>query len=385
MNSTTDNVIEGNKQPTKAQLLVNYMFETLKEMFSSLAQLEFNFAVSGIIIALILLLISSFFFLGSLLVEIDLFPLNYIGFIASFFIAFLEIYLWFLVGTKVTPKAAHYLVDNKVLKLLFTKGNVHYLEYVPEEKRKIALPHILNKYIALIIAWVSLSAFFLQLIAGFITGGDPRPIVNSANPDHTIVLFIIRTLVVFVLVPLIFTLVYPVGWMLIDAKLKAYNSVTQLNWLVGKKVVNLTSGIITIGSIVGLGANLLINTVEQIIERAQLIFDLVLFCLINVSLTVTLIAIFYSIFFQGAFYRKICESIEIGFGVTSVTLVDKNGTTIDKETTIEEPLLVEQEIEKIASTPTEPEAIADTEESSTQLIDEETEKSEPFTESSKEE
>jgi hypothetical protein len=328
MDTTTNNVEESSMKPTKVKITTDYMLVTLKEMISSITHREFQFAVSGILISVILFLLSSFFLLGSYFVDIDIFPPNLGVFLLSFAIAFLEIYLWFLLGTKVTPKAAHYLVDNKLLKLVFTRGNVHYIEYVPEEKRKIAMPHILNKYIALIIAWVSLSAFLLQIIAGFIAGGNPSVIVN---PGGDILLFLVRTLVIFLLVPLIFTFVYPVGWMLVDAKLKAYNSVTQLNWLVGKKVVNLTAGIITLGSLMGLGANVLTETAE----RLALIFDLVLFCLINVSLTVILIAVFYNVFFQGAFYRRICESIEIGFGKTSVTLVDEKGNPIKKETSEE--------------------------------------------------
>ncbi len=245
----------------------------------------------------------------------------------SIAIAFVEIYLWFLVGIKVTPKAAHYLVDNKVLKLVFTKGNVHYIEYVPKEKRKITMPHILSKYIALIIAWVSLSAFILQIIAGIILSGNPTRILN---PGSDLLLFIIRTVVIFGFVPLLFTLVYPVGWMLIDAKLKAYNSFSKLNWLVGKKVITLTAGIVTIGSIVGLGANLLDDSLG-ILERVQLIIDLILFCVINVSLTVTLVAIFYNVFFQGTFYERIVNSIDIGYGITNVTLVNGTGEPIPKD------------------------------------------------------
>jgi hypothetical protein len=318
--------------------LGKYMLETLKEMFKGLRHPEFSFAISGIIISVILLLLSIFFFLGPYIISnastssgspaIQLvsfvIPAHPLGVLISVIIAFAEIYLWFLVGIKVTPKAAHYLVDNKVLKLLFTKGHVHYLEYVPAEKRKIAMPHILNKYIALIIAWVSLSAFLLQIYAGFLLGGDPRPLLN---PGNDILLFLVRTIVIFVLVPIVFTLVYPVGWMLVDAKLKAYNNFTKLNWLVGKKVVNLTAGIITIGSIIGLGANIF----EETLERVQLIIDLVLFCIVNVSLIVILIAIFYNIFFQGTFYRRITESIEVGFGMTSVTLVNEHGNEIVKE------------------------------------------------------
>jgi hypothetical protein len=244
------------------------------------------------------------------------------------------------VGIEVTPKAAHYLVDNKVLKLLFTKGNVHYLEFVPEEKRKIVMPHILNKYIALIIAWVSLSAFLLQIIAGILFGGNPTLILN---PGTDWLLFLIRTLVIFLLVPLVFTLVYPVGWMLVDAKLKAYNSVTKLNWLIGKKVVSLTAGIISVGAIVGLGATALDDPLSQL----QLILDLVIFCIINVSLIVTIIAIFYNIFFQGTFYNRIIDSIEVGFGVTSVTLVTSNGDPILEESQDKEASLsAEPEIEE---------------------------------------
>ena len=258
--------------------LGKYMLETLKEMFKGLRHPEFSFAISGIIISVILLFISLFFFLGPYLISnattstgspaIQLFsfviPAHPLGVIISIFIAFAEIYLWFLVGMKVTPKAAHYLVDNKVLKLIFTKGHVHYLEFVPTEQRKIAMPHILNKYIALIIAWVSLSAFLLQIIAGLLLGGDPLPLLN---PGTDVFLFLVRTIVIFILVPIVFTLVYPVGWMLVDAKLKAYNKFTKLNWLVGKKVVSLTAGIITIGSIVGLGTSI----TDDLLGKVQLI------------------------------------------------------------------------------------------------------------------
>ena len=316
--------------------LGNYMIITLKEMFNGLRHPEFSFAISGIVISVILILISLFFFLGpyimgSTAIQLASFviPSNPFGVIFSIIIAFAEIYLWFLVGMKVTPKAAHYLMDNKVLKLVFTKGHVHYLEYVPVEKRKIAMPHILNKYIALIIAWVSLSAFLLQIFAGLLSGGDPNALLN---PGNNIFLFLVRTIVMFLFVPIVFTLVYPVGWMLVDAKLKAYNNFTKLNWLVGKKVVSLTAGIITIGSIVGLGATVL----DDFLGRVQLIFDLVLFCIVNVSLIVILIAIFYNVFFQGSFYRRIVESIDVGFGTTSVTLVDEKGDAIVEESILTE-------------------------------------------------
>jgi len=58
MNNTAEIVTEVNKQPTKVNLITKYMLETFKEMFSSLTQLEFKFAVSGIVSALILFLIS---------------------------------------------------------------------------------------------------------------------------------------------------------------------------------------------------------------------------------------------------------------------------------------------------------------------------------------
>ncbi len=330
----TDEISIQKGELTRRYKIQKHMITTLKEMFNGLRHPEFKFAPSGIIISVVLSIISLFFFLGPYLFTtgtsrgIELFSFtiypNVIGILISFGIAFLEIYLWFLVGIEVTPKAAHYLVDNKILKLLFTKGHVHYLEYVPVEKRKIAMPHILNKYIALIIAWVSLSAFLLQLIAGIILGGNPSSILN---PGRDWLLFLIRTLVIFFLVPLIFTLVYPVGWMLVDAKLKAYNSFTKLNWLVGKKVVNLTAGIITVGAIIGLGA----TAVEDLLPKLQLIFDLVIFCVVNVSLIVTIIAIFYNIFFQGTFYRRIIDSIDVGFGITSVTLVTASGDLIPEE------------------------------------------------------
>lgn len=341
-NSSSENGFNDEKE-TKFQKISNYMLLTFKDMYISLRHIEFKFARSGIAISVILVVISSFFFLGPYLfssneitfVSFSIYP-NIFGVFISFIIAFLEIYLWFLVGVKVTPVAAHYLVDNKILKLVFTKGNVHYVEFMPEEKRRIAMPHILSKFIALIIAWVSLSAFLLQLISGIILSGDPTKILN---PGNDLFLFIIRTLVIFAFVPAVFTLVYPVGWMLIDAKLKAYNSFSKLNWLVGKKVINLTAGIITVGSIIGLGAAA--EVFEDPLSRLQLIIDLVLFCIINVSLTVAIVAIFYNIFFQGIFYERIVKSINIGYGITDVTLVNNAGEPIPKEkkleSTLEEP------------------------------------------------
>ncbi len=346
LNLTEEDSIVQENELTLQKKIRKHMLTTLKEMFNGLRHPEFNFAISGIIITAVLTLISLFFFLGPYLFTtgegargIELFSFNIypniLGIFISLGIAFTELYLWFLVGIEVTPRAAHYLVDNRVLKLLFTKGQVHYLEFVPQEKRKIAMPHILNKYIALIIAWVSLSAFLLQIIAGVLLEGDPSRILN---PGSDWLLFFIRTIVIFFFVPLVFTLIYPIGWMLVDAKLKAYNKFSKLNWLVGKKVVNLTAGIITVGSIIALGATAL----DDFLPRLQLIFDLVLFCIINISLTVTIIAVFYNIFFQGTFYRRIIDSIDVGFGVTSVTLVTANGEPITKET---EDVQVEVEAE----------------------------------------
>ncbi|MHA1228353.1 MAG: hypothetical protein ACTSPV_16595 [Candidatus Hodarchaeales archaeon] len=338
----------GIKSSTKGEKLVKYMIDTLKEMFQTLRYPEYGFTKSGIITTVILILISVLFIIlpgldssgGNL--SFNLTKVNLLAIPISFVVAFVVIYLWFLLGLKITPKTAHLLVDNKVLKFLFTKGNVHYLEYIPEEKRKIASPHILNKYIALILAWVSSSAFLMSIVAGLIADNDPRRILY---PGNDILLFLIRTLILFGLVPLIFTLIYPLSWMLIDAKLKAYHSGTKLNWLVGKKVASITGGFITLGAIFGLGANVLAETTfAQIQIRAGMMIGLVLFCIINVSLIVTLVSFFYNIFFQGRFYKEICDSIDVGFAITSVTMVDADGNPIE---TKDEPKtkVVEEESE----------------------------------------
>ncbi len=317
----------------KMKRLGVYMKETLKDMFYTLRHPEFRFAISGIIITIVLIIVSLLFFLlpGVVFSEgnltFDAAKVNLLGIPISLVVAFLVIYMWFLLGLKITPKAAHLLVDKKILKLFFTRGDTHYLEYVPVEKKKIAMPHILNKYIALLLAWVSVSAFLFNILAGLFTNNQPGLILNPENP----LIFFLRTMVLFLFVPLIFTLIYPLSWMLIDAKLKAYNSGTKLNWLVGKKVANLTSGIITVGSLVALGADV-INSAQ---ERAELIINLVIFCLINISLIVILVSLFYNVFFQGKFYQMIIEDVEVGFGITSVTLTDEEGNPLPKE--LEEP------------------------------------------------
>ncbi len=335
INETAGNSM--NQPPeSKMKRLGGYMKETLKEMFRTLRHPEFTFAISGIIITIVLILVSMFFFIGPALFENQVItlisfniPFNWFGIIVCFVIAFLVIFLWFLLGLKVTPKAAHLLVDNKLLKLFFTRGDVHYLEYVPPEKRKIAMPDILNKYIALLLAWVSVSAFLINIISG----GDPLQVIKPETSSNELFYFILRGLILFVFVPIIFTLIYPLAWMLIDAKLKAYNSATKLNWLVGKKVANLTSGIITLGSLAALGA----DAISDFNTRAQLMIDLVLFCLINVSLIVVLISFFYNIFFKGKFYQMIIEEVKVGFGVTSVTLTDEGGEPLPEPEPEPEP------------------------------------------------
>ncbi len=314
-NDETLSYSEKISEETKLKQFASYALETLKEMYQSLRYPEFKFARSGVIITILLTLIStSFFIFGFQLVSFVI-PANLPGILISLVISFIVIYLWFLLGIKITPLIAHYLVDNKILRLFFTRGNVHYLEFVPVEKRKIAMPNILNKYVALILAWITVSAFLLNLIT-------PNNPANIVNPGNNTLLFLLRTVILLVLVPIIFTLIYPLGWMLMDAKLKAYDSATKLNWLVGKKVSNLTTGIITLGSLFALGANVLD---QNVLERVQLMIDLLLFCIINVSLVVVLISLFYNIFFQGKFYQLIIDSLEVGFGTTSVTLVDSDG------------------------------------------------------------
>ena len=323
----------------RIEKITKYMSATLKEMYLTLRNSEYQFASSGIIITIILFLFSLLliFLPGFEVVNRNLrFNLIRVDLLAipiSFIVAFAVIYLWFLLGLKITPITAHLLVDNKILKFIFTKGVVHYLEFIPEEKRKIALPHILNKYIALILAWVSVAAFLMSLIASLIANNDPGRILNPVGGilEETLLL-ITRTIILFILVPLVFTLIYPLSWMLIDAKLKAYQKGTKLNWLVGRKVSTITGGFITIAALLGLGANAVSgSTLEQFQTRIELIFGLIFFCIINISLIVILIALFYSIFFQGRFYQEICDSINVGFGITSVTLVDNHGNPLSQK------------------------------------------------------
>ena len=322
---------------SKMKRLGGHMKETLKEMFRTIRHPEFKFAISGIIITIILILMSIWFLIHrgvDLNADqlIDPTKMNLIGILIGLIIAFMVIYLWFLLGFKITPSAAHYLVDNKVLKLFFTKGDVHYLEYVPVEKRKIAMPNILNKYIALLLAWASVSAFIMNLLARLLTEGDPTKFIT---PGDDILFFLLQQIILFIFVPLIFTLIYPLAWMLIDARMKAYNSRTKLNWLVGKKVGNLTGGFITLGSLFVLGADAL--TASDIQSRATLMIELVLFCLINVSLIVILVSLFYNVFFYGKFYQRIIDGVEVGFGITAVTLVDEDGEPLPEPEPEPEP------------------------------------------------
>ncbi|MFW9778635.1 MAG: hypothetical protein ACFFE8_07245 [Candidatus Heimdallarchaeota archaeon] len=308
-------------ESTKKERLSEFMIMTLRDMFNSLRYPKFRFTRGGVILVAILGLVSSLLFILDLRFTVFSISPNLLGIPISIIVAFIIIYIWFIIGTFATPRIAHYLIDNKALRLLFTRGDVHYMEFVPYENRRIGNPQITTKFISLLIAWVSVSAFLLNLLSDFL-GSDPRVILN-ATAETDIISFILRFVIILILVPLVFSLIYPVGWMLIDANLKAYNSAAKLNWFVGAKVLNITAGIITAGSVVALGA----NVITDFGNRIELIGGLVVFCIVNVSLMLTLIVLFYNIFFQGKFYQLIVDSIEVGYGVTSVTLTDDQGQT----------------------------------------------------------
>ncbi|MFW9854208.1 MAG: hypothetical protein ACFFFG_04080 [Candidatus Thorarchaeota archaeon] len=302
-------------EPTRKGRLNEFMIATLRDMYNSLRHPKFQFSRGGIILVVLLGVLSSVLFFLEF-PPFGIAPNFLFGIPISIIVAFIVIYLWFIIGTLATPRVAHYLIDNKILRALFTRGDVHYLEYITFEERKIGSPHISTKFISLLIAWVSLSAFLMNLLAGFL-GGAPANILNATDP----LFFILRTVILLILVPLIFTFIYPIGWMLQDARLKAYNSAAKLNWFVGTRVLNITAGIITVGSVLALGA----DTIPDFANRIELIVGLVVFCIVNVSLIVILITLFYNVFFHGKFYQLIVDSIEIGYGVTSVTLTDDQG------------------------------------------------------------
>ncbi len=260
----------------------------------------------------------------------------------SLFIALLLVITWIAMGLTFAGPFARFLVNNKIAKLLFTKGDVHYIEYVPEEEDIIGFGLVVAKTIALIIAWAAMAATLFSVIASLLSivmsGFDPAGlIVLDPTQRQQLKLpqldgftgplvFIFQLLIIYILSPLLVTIIVPIPWMLIDARLKAFDSKkSKVNWFIGLKVQQRTRSIVSIAAIVGLGAS------YAIINRLEVIFQMVAIILVYMALPSVIISFLYLLLFQSRLRQEIIEACGVPLGKTTVELIDNSQLQNDIE------------------------------------------------------
>ncbi|MFW9991353.1 MAG: hypothetical protein ACFFD4_04775 [Candidatus Odinarchaeota archaeon] len=308
-------------------------------------KIEFRFARSGIIMVAIFLVIGyllqvirfNFFGLFEKPEDFIIFP------VASLLIAAAIIALWFVIGQRYGPKIGYYLVENKILALIFVKGNKYYFEKVSEEAHKVSGPLILSRFIALFISWISISSSLVAIFGTSPLGGwlytgarfdSSDPIVNFLG-DAGIIGILLKFLLIMVMAPLILTLIIPITWLLVDVRLKALHTGSMTNWYVGHKVQARLNSFVSIGALIALGGSVVISSISDIFNKLVTIISLVFYCIFYISFPIIVIITIYSLLFHTTFYEKFLDAIPAPYGETKVEFFVKEGKYEGKKVEIE--------------------------------------------------
>lgn len=296
------------------------------------------FTTPGLIFTVILILIFAIFnlvdfdfpFSGG---NIKLFVFNPFNLLIAIVSSVLTMSIWWFVGTRYAPKIGEFLTEKKIGNMIFTKGDIHYFEKVELEDLRIVPGIVIAKFINLLMSYLAITAFLLGIFLGFFNGTDSTAKLITffeSNLSNDPVAYVLKLILVFVLAPLLLTLTIPIPWMLIDTKLKAYNSKLKINSLVGKSIQKLLTPIFAIG---GLATLLLQNlTPDVIILFLTFIFIFLAFPSI---LMVTL----YNMIFQVKYYESILRSIPVPYGTTKVEMELKFKKTEDESSNREDQVL----------------------------------------------
>ncbi|MHA2297328.1 MAG: hypothetical protein ACXAEU_14800 [Candidatus Hodarchaeales archaeon] len=286
-----------------------------------LPKIDFRFTRSGIIVVAILLVV------GYLLqaMQFDFFalftkPEDFLFFpIASLLVAVGIIVLWFIIGARYGPTMGNLLVENRVIALLFVRGDKYYFEKVSEEEHVVTGPFVLSRFITFFISWLSISSSLVSLFGNilgglFFPGPTIDPVINLLG-NNGLEGIAWKFLLIMVIAPLILTLIIPITWLLLDVRLKALHSGSMTNWFVGTKVQSRLNGFISIGALIALGGSF---GLDQLVDKLTTIISLVFYCIFYISFPMILIITLYSLLFHTTFYEKFLDAIPVPYGETNV-------------------------------------------------------------------
>lgn len=279
------------------------------------------FTTNGLImtIVLILLFMATYLVNVSLNATLKLFQSDVFAILIAIVSAILTMALWWVLGVKYAPKLGALLTEKKIMNILFTKGDFHYFEKVDSDDLRIMPGTIIAKFINLILSWFAVTAFLLGFLLSVFPGSttaDKLTTFFTATPGLTLE-YILKLLIVFVLSPLLMTITVPIPWMLLDTRLKAYNSSAKINSFVGRAVQSRLNGLFAVG---GIGTLLLQGlNADNIILAVVFIFGFLAFPTI---LVVTL----YNMLFQVKYYESFLKEIPVPFGTTRIDSETKFST-----------------------------------------------------------
>lgn len=305
------------KETTK-KFIINQLVQSIKLFsLSNFKRGIKRFTIPSIVLSFILILIFIILNLVDLsdLTGIPLYA-DPVRILYSILIAIFLTIAFFFIGTVVSPQLGNFLVTNKFAIMLMTKGNKHYFEKLTEKERKIKHGHIISKLITLILTWASVSTALISIFLS-ITGDDNVIAFLSNNSDMITVL--IRILIILILTPLILSFMIPMGWFLLDVKLKAFDTRSKTCWYVGTKVDRMLRNIITIGSMMAaLG-----TTFGDLLAKVTAVLQIFTYSFVISGLAGVITILLYYILFSGGFYDIFLTTINVPFGITHLEILDE--------------------------------------------------------------
>ena len=274
------------------------------------------FTTPGLVLTIILLLVFLSFNLLKFTINlkifsepIKVFSFNPITIILSTLSAIITMSIWWFIGTTYAPKVGNFLTENKLANMLITKGDVHYFEKVDREDLRIMPGTIIAKFINLLLSWFAVTVFLLGFLLFLFSGSSTSDKLLSFFQSNDIFNYLFKCVIVFFIAPVFMSLTVPIPWMLLDTRLKAYNSGAKINSFVGRAIQIRLNSIFAIGGIVTLVLQNL---------SADTIILIIVFIFAFLSFPAMLMVTLYNMLFQVQYYESFLREIPVPFGTTSV-------------------------------------------------------------------
>lgn len=301
------------------------------------------FTVPGLIFTIVLLILFAALNMVDFepVVGFQLLYFNPITLVIAWATAMFTMSLWWILGVWLAPLVGTFLTENKIGNMIFTKGNQHYFEKVPESDLRIKPGLIIAKFINLLMSWLAVSAFLLGIVMNYVDNTWLADFFTAnlfgSSPNYA--LYFVKVLLILVAAPILMTVVIPIPWMLLDVRLKAFHSGSKQVFLVGRAIQARLNPIFAVGGLVSLVmANLSVDLIVQLIS-----FVIAFLCFPSV-----LIVTLYYMLFQVKYYESFLRRIPVPYGTTKVVMEVKF-----KKPEAEEKTAEEVEEEKVEGSPDE--------------------------------